>query len=185
MEDQHLIKLFFARSDEAIEQLAVKYGKTMFAVSYNILQNIQDAEECVNDAYLGVWNAIPPAKPNPLCTFVCRITRNISLTKHKHNTAAKRHGGNTVDFEEIADCIPAHTTVTDEIETRELTEVLNAWLDTLSRQNLYIFMRRYWYMDSVTAIGEKLHMTESAVYLRIGRMKKNLYKYLTERGILL
>ena len=91
MDDERIIELFFARSENAIRKLDDKYGHLFQSVSYNILNNRLDAEECVNDAYLGTWNAIPPAKPNPLYAFVCKIVRNISLKRYDHNTAAKRN----------------------------------------------------------------------------------------------
>ena len=183
VEDQQLIKLFFDRSDKAICHLADKYEKSMYTISYNILQNRQDAEECVNDSYLSLWNAIPPARPDPLYSFVCRVTRNISLTRYKYNSAYKRDRANQVSFEEIADCFPADSDVTAEMEKEEITKILNMWLDTLNKDNLYIFMRRYWYMDSVSDISTNMQITQAAVYLRIDRMKKSLYKYLTERGV--
>ena len=185
MRDQQIINLFFARSDKAIYHLADKYEKSMYAISYNILQNRQDAEECVNDSYLNLWNAIPPARPDPLYSFVCRVTRNISLTRYKYNNAAKRYSTNQVAFEEIADCIPSESDVTDEMEKEEITRILNGWLDTLNKDNLYIFMRRYWYMDTVSVISQNLQISQAAVYLRIDRMKKSLYKHLLEGGIII
>ena len=91
MEDEKIIELFFARSEQAIKELDGKYGKVCYSISYNILNNNLDAEECVNDAYLGTWNAIPPQKPNPLLAFVCKIVRNISIMRHRTNTAMKRN----------------------------------------------------------------------------------------------
>ena len=87
MDDERIIELFFERSEEAVKALNIKYGRVCYSLSYNIVGNAQDAEECVNDAYLGTWNAIPPARPNPLLAFVCKIVRNISLKRYE-----KKHG---------------------------------------------------------------------------------------------
>ena len=104
MDDEKIIELFFVRSEQAIKELDRKYGRKCHAVSYNILNNHQDAEECVNDAYLGAWNAIPPAKPDPLLAFVCKIVRNVSLKRYERNTAAKRNSRYDVSIEELGDC---------------------------------------------------------------------------------
>ncbi|MBQ8817080.1 MAG: sigma-70 family RNA polymerase sigma factor [Clostridia bacterium] len=185
MDDKLLIEMFNCRSEEAIKCLSEKYGATMYSVSYNILNKHEDAEECVNDAYVGIWNAIPPTNPDSLCAFACRVTRNISLTRYKRNNAAKRKGMAHTDFEEISEFIPDERTVSEELEAKEITETLNFWLSKLNRENLYIFMRRYWYMDSVTDIAKNTELSDAAVYLRIDRMKKSLLKFLTERGILI
>ena len=101
MEDEKIIELFFARSETAIKELDSKYGKVCYSISYNILNNNLDAEECVNDAYLGTWNAIPPQRPNPLLAFVCKIVRNISIMRHRTNTAMKRNSSYDIAMSEI------------------------------------------------------------------------------------
>jgi len=184
LNDEQIIELFFNRSDEAIGRLAEKYGSKMYAVGYNVLRNHEDTEECVNDAYLGVWNSIPPARPSALCAFVCRITRNIALSLHRKQTAKKRDSRVTSSLDEIAECIPDNAAVTDKIEQSELTELLNSWLRTLDKTNLYIFLRRYWYMEQASEIAAALKMSEGAVYLRIDRMKKKLYQYLIKTGVI-
>lgn len=184
MTDEGIIELFFARSDKAIEALATKYGEAMRSVSYHILHNDQDVEECVNDAYLSVWNVIPPTRPNPLCAFVCRVCRNVSLTRYKYNKAQKRDGRYNVSLEEIAEIVPSEQTIEREIEDEALTMVLNDWLGGLNKRNLYVFMRRYWFCEAVTDIARATKLSEAAVYLRLDRMKKSLAKHLAERGIL-
>lgn len=181
--DEHIIKLFFDRSERAIEALADAHGRAMRAVSLRILQNEQDADECLNDAYLGVWNAIPPARPSALCAFACRICRNVSLTRYHYNKATKRDAAQSVSLEEIADVLPDGGGVEREMEEAALTEVLNDFLATLDPTNLYVFMRRYWFFDEVRDIARAAHLTEAAVYLRLDRMKKRLAKHLAERGI--
>ncbi len=183
MEDSQIIALFFERSENAIAELSEKYGKPMHTISYNILHSEQDAEECVNDACLALWNAIPPENPNPLLAYVCKIVRNLSLNRFRHDRAAKRNAGLDTSLDEIADFVPSGETVETRMEREELTRILNDWLGTLDRMNLYVFMRRYWYMDPVGVIAGNVGLTDAAVYLRIDRMKKSLYKRLQKEGV--
>ena len=101
IDDEKIIEMFFERSEQGIRELDNKYGKICHNLSYNIVGNRQDAEECVNDAYLGAWNAIPPAQPNPLLTYLCKIVRNISLKIYYRKKAAKRSSHYTIAMEEI------------------------------------------------------------------------------------
>ena len=101
MEDEKIIELFFDRSEQAIKEVDSKYGRTCHNISFNILHNELDAEECVNDAYLGAWNTIPPARPNPLLTFLCKIVRNISLKRYELNTAIKRNSTYDIAMDEL------------------------------------------------------------------------------------
>ena len=108
IDDEKIIELFFERSEQAIRELDIKYGKICHNLSYNIVNSRQDAEECVNDAYLGAWNAIPPVRPNPLLSYIVKIVRNISLKIYWRKEAAKRSGHYTIALEEIEGCIADH-----------------------------------------------------------------------------
>ncbi|MBE6619878.1 MAG: sigma-70 family RNA polymerase sigma factor [Ruminococcaceae bacterium] len=185
IQDEYIISLFFDRSERAIEALADAHGRAMRAVSLRIVQNEQDADECLNDAYLGVWNAIPPARPTALGSFACRICRNISLTRYHYNKAARRDTAASVSLEEIADVLPDDRTVEREMDNAAITQALNDFLGGLNPTNLYVFMRRYWFFDAVRDIAGTVGLTEAAVYLRLDRMKKSLAKHLKERGILI
>ena len=143
IDDEKIIELFFERSEQAIRELDIKYGKICHNLSYNIVNSRQDAEECVNDAYLGAWNAIPPVRPNPLLSYIVKIVRNISLKIYWRKEAAKRSGHYTIALEEIEGCIADQKTVEDEIEARELARIIEAFLDTLTVKERVIFMRRY------------------------------------------
>lgn len=144
MDDNAIIELFFARSEQAILELDSQYGKTFHKLSYNILNSRQDAEECVNDAYLGAWNAIPPVWPSPLLAFVCKIVRNHSLMRYHADRAAKRGGGNyTATLAELEDCLASSRTVEDDLEEKELVQIIENFLETLSAENRVILMRRY------------------------------------------
>ena len=184
MTDEKIIELFFLRSEQAISELDKKYGRTCYSVSYNILNNSQDAEECVNDAYLGLWNAIPPARPDPLRAFVLKTVRNISLKRYEKNTAAKRNSHYDVAMEELEDCLATPAGVEEEIEERRLTEIIEAFLGSLTEENRVIFMRRYWFSDSYADIAGRVGLTKKNVSVRLTRIRRELRKYLTERGVL-
>jgi len=184
MNDERIIELFFERSEQAIKELDNKYGKVLHSLSFKILNNHQDAEECVNDSYLGTWNAIPPAKPNPLLAFVCKIVRNVSLKRYEQNTAAKRNSRYDVAMEELQDCLVSTITVEKEIAEQELTEMIEAFLDSLPRENRVIFMRRYWFSDTYADIAKMVGLTEKNVSVRLTRIRKQLRKYLIEREVL-
>ena len=156
IDDEKIIELFFERSEQAIRELDIKYGKICHNLSYNIVNSRQDAEECVNDAYLGAWNAIPPVRPNPLLSYIVKIVRNISLKIYWRKEAAKRSGHYTIALEEIEGCIADQKTVEDEIEARELARIIEAFLDTLTVKERVIFMRRYAYADTYADIAKRV-----------------------------
>ena len=183
MNDDRIIELFFERSEQAIKELDAKYQKTLMKVSFNILNNELDAEECVNDTYLAAWNAIPPAKPNPLVAFVCKIVRNISLKRYEHNTAVKRNSFYDVSLEELDECLASVTTVEDEINERELVKIIESFLDSLSKENRVVFLRRYWFCDSYADIASQVGITEKNVSVKLSRIRNQLRTYLKERGV--
>ncbi len=183
IEDGKIIELFFWRSEQAIRELDEKYGKVCRKLSHNIVNNRQDAEECVNDAYLGAWNAIPPAKPSPLLTYICKIVRNISLKTYWRKAASKRSGTYTIAMEEIEACIADPNTVETEIEVRELARIIESFLDTLTTENRVIFMRRYWFSDSCKDIAEFVGLSEKNISVRLTRIRKKMRDYLAEREV--
>ena len=185
MNDERIIELFFERSEQAIKELDGKYGRVLHSLSFKILNNHLDAEECVNDSYLGVWNAIPPAKPDPLLAFVCKITRNISLKRYEQNTAAKRNSHYDIAMEELEDCLASTTAIEEEIAERELTEIIESFLDSLSKENRVIFLRRYWFSDTYADIARQVGLTEKNISVRLTRIRQELRKHLLEREVLL
>lgn len=182
MDDETIIELFFARSEQAIRELDRKYGKACYRLSYNILNNSQDAEECVNDAYLGTWNAIPPERPNPLIAFLWKIVRNLSIMRYHANTAQKRTCYYAVALDELEDCLASHRTVDSEIDEKELIRTIEKFLKMLSAENRVIFMPRYWFFDSYAEIAEQTGVSEKNVSVKLTRIRKQLQKYLKERG---
>ena len=180
MEDAGIIELFFERSEQGIRELDIKYGKACRKLSYNIVNDRQDAEECVNDAYLGAWNAIPPVKPDPLLTYICKIVRNISLNLYHRKEAVKRSSHYTIAMEEIEACIAATNAVEAEIEAVELAHIIERFLDTLTVENRVLFMRRYWFSDSCRDIAGFMGLTEKNVSVRLTRIREKLRQYLIE-----
>ena len=183
MDDKEIIELFFKRNQQAIQELDMKYGKICRNLSFNIVRSKQDAEECVNDAYLGAWKTIPPERPNPLLSYIVKIVRNISLKIYWKKEAAKRSGHYTVALEEMEGCIADQKIVEDEIETRELAHMIEAFLDTLPLQNRVIFMRRYWFSDSYRDIAVFVGLSEKNISVRLTRIREKLKQYLTEREV--
>ena len=183
IDDEKIIDLFFERSEQGIRELDMKYGKICHNLSYNIVNNRQDAEECVNDAYLGAWNAIPPARPNPLLSYIVKIVRNISLKIYWKKEAAKRSGHYKIALEEIESCIADQKTVENEMETRELARIIGEFLDTLPLETRVIFMRRYWFADSYKDIAEFVGLSEKNVSVRLTRIREKMKHYLIEREV--
>ena len=134
MQDDEIISLFFARSEDAIRQLDVQYGRTCRSLSHNILGSWQDAEECVNDAYLGAWNTIPPQKPSPLLAYICKIVRNLSLRRFRDKMALKRNAHFDVALQELEGCLPSSDTLDDQIDAKELAAVIKQFLDSLTAE---------------------------------------------------
>ena len=184
MLDEQIIELFWKRSERAISALDGKYGKVLYNLSYNILNDRLDAEECVNDSYLGVWNAIPPERPNPLLTFVCKIVRNISIKKYHAKTAIKRNSAYDVAMSEVANYILSPNNVESEIEAKELAQLIECFLDTLTVENRVIFMRRYWFSDTYKDIAERVGVTEKTVSMRLTRIRKQMREFLLEKEVL-
>lgn len=184
MGDEEIIGLFFTRSEQAISELDMKYGKVFYKTSYNILKNEQDASECVNDAYLGTWNAIPPTRPTSLLAFVCQIVRNVSVKRYYMKKARKRNSTYDVAMEEIDACISSASTVEDEVETKELVRIIEGFLNTLSSENRVIFLQRYWFSDTYSDIAKKVGISEKSVSVRLSRIRKKLREYLIEREVL-
>ena len=184
LEDKQIIDLFWARSEQAIGELDQKYGQTVKKTAANLLRSRQDAEECVNDTYLGVWNRIPPHRPDPLVAFVCRIARNLAVSRLRRDGAQKRGSGLDLVLDEMEDFLPSGPDPEAELEARELVEAVNRFLATLDYDDRYLFVRRYWFADAVKDIAAAMHREESGVSLRLFRLRKRLRKSLQKEGLL-
>ena len=183
MEDRHILKLLLSRAERAIEALAEAYGKRLFGIARNILGSTRDAEECVNDTYLALWNAIPPEEPDPLCAYAYRVGRNIALKRLRSNTAAIRCADYDLSLDELAQCIP-DTAMEETLTARELGRAIDAFLTKQSRDSRILFLRRYWFGDSIKDIAQALGMKEGAVSTRLSRTRSALNLYLIKEGYL-
>ena len=183
MEDERIVALFFERSELAIRALDDKYGALCRAVAFNMLADAQDAEECVSDAYLGAWNAIPPARPDPLRAYIIKIVRNLSVKAYRTKWAVKR-SGYTVALEELDECIADKKTVEDTVEAAELGGIIERFLDTLSAKERVIFMRRYAFADSYAEIAERVGVSEKNVSVRLSVTRQKLRQFLIEKEVL-
>lgn len=182
LNDQEIIGLFFERSEQAISELDRRYGTLGRRIAENILASPQDAEECVNDAYLGFWNAIPPEKPQPLSAYLCRVVRNLSIKRYHANTAQKRNGFYDAALEELEDSLSAAETPDTLLSAGELTRLLNDFLASLSREERRLFLRRYWFSEPVTALARELQISENNVSVRLSRIRGRLRAYLRKEG---
>lgn len=180
MDDSRIIELFYERSESAIQALSQKYGHVCTKTANNILNNYQDAEECVNDAYLAAWNSIPPQKPNPLLSYVCRIVRNLSIKRYHANTAAKRNSIYDAALDELENCFPSSASVEEELDARELARMIDYFLETLDPKNRVMFVRRYWYSDSITELAALFHTSSHNISVRLSRTREKLRKYLMD-----
>ena len=183
MDDSRIIELFFERSEQAITELSNKYGSLCGGIAAHILGDPLDAEECVSDAYLAVWNTVPPRKPDPLASYVCRIVRNLAIKKYHANTAKKRNSFYDVALSEIEDCFPSTLSAEGEFDAREATRAIDRFLETLDKQSRVLFVRRYFYSDSIEDLAKLFHVSRHTVSVRLSRIRRNLSRYLTEEGV--
>jgi len=184
MDDELILELYWARSESAIHETAIKYGKYCVKIAMNILRNKEDAEECVNETYLKAWEAIPPERPSIFSAFLGKITRNLSLNKYKEQRTQKRGGGEiALILDELEDCVPSGGSVEAEAEANAVAEAINAFLRSINRENRAVFVRRYWYADSITSITARHHMTESKVKSMLFRTRNKLKDYLEKEGV--
>lgn len=182
MEDARIIELYWQRDEEAIVQSDVKYGAYCRAVAAQILCTREDAEECVSDTWLAAWNAMPPQRPAVLRTFLGRLTRNLSINRSMQNTAQKRGGGEVpLALEELKECVGTGS-VEEATETAELARLIDCFLRTLPERECDLFLRRYWYLDSIGAIALRYGLRAGAVKTRLHRIRGKLKTYLAKEG---
>lgn len=181
MEDKQLITMLWQRNQDAISALVEIYGHRLQRLAQNVLSSEPDAQECVNDTYLAVWNSIPPRRPEPLSPYVMRLCKNIAISRLRAETAQKR-SGYQLSLQELEEAIGMDT-LEQTISSRELGRAIDGFLDTLSRENRVIFLRRHWHGDSVADIARKLDMSESSVSVRLHRVRQKLKTYLIKEGL--
>lgn len=177
--DERIIELYWSRSEQAIAETDKKYGTMCRKIAGNLLRSDEDAEECVNDTYNGLWDAIPPARPQKLSSFIAKITRNLAMKRLTYRNAVKR-ALLTVSFEELEACIPAADSPEQVLHGKELTQALERFLDTLDRESRNMFLRRYWFFDSIEEIAKGFGVSQSKVKSQLFRVRNKLKLFLAE-----
>ena len=183
MDDDKIIELYWEREENAIKETSLKYGRLCTYIARNILSNCEDSEECVNDTYLAVWNVIPDARPKRFSAFISRITRNLALKKFEYISAAKRNPATITSLEELGDCISGVDSVESEVEKRRIENTIDRFLWEQNEERRNIFIRRYWYFDSIDNICKCTGFTQSKIKSMLYEMRKKLRKYLEREGI--
>lgn len=183
MEDERIVDLYWARSESAIAETTVKYGGYCYTIAYNILYDREDADESVNDTWLRAWNSMPPHRPAILATFLGKITRRLSLNRWRDRNALKRGGGEMpLVLEELENCIPSGSSVEQELEMKELTRLIDNFLDELSETERNVFVRRYWNLDPIKQISDAFGFSESKTKTMLWRTREKLAVRLAKEG---
>ncbi len=184
MDDLQIIHLYFERSESAIKETETKYGKLCFRIASNILRDVSDSEECVNDTWFSVWNTIPPTRPNNFSAFLCKITRNLALKRLDYNKAKKRTPEVLVSLDELEQVVPDNH-LPSTLEAEELGRLISAFLRKEKAEARNVFLRRYWYFDTVSDIASRYSFSESKVKVLLHRTRSKLREYLNKEGITL
>ena len=183
LDDEGILDLFYERSEQAVAELEQKYGRAVRRTAGNILRDRLDVEECLNDTWLAAWNTIPPQRPDPLVSYVCRIARNLAVKRWRADTAAKRKGNYDLVLDELEECIPSGMDVESEIECRELTAAINRFLETLGHEDRVLFVRRYFFAESVAQLAAMTHASANRTSVRLFRLREKLRNYLQKEGL--
>lgn len=184
MEDHKIVDLFWMRSEQAIAETSSRYGKYCYSIAYNILSDGRDADEAVNDTYMGAWNSMPPHRPSILRTFLGKITRRISLKKYRDANRDKRGGGIVaLAFDELSECIPAAESTEEQVMAMELSEILNRFVAGLPDAERRVFLCRYWYFDSIDTISRDFNFSTGKVKSMLHRTRVKLLHYLRQEGV--
>ena len=182
MDDLEIIELYFARNEQAIHETDVKYGKLCFSVANNILNNNEDSEECVNDTYLSVWNKIPPTRPNSFVTFICKIVRNLSMKKLDFKLTKKRSSNAVISFSELEEILPDNR-ITPDVNDKEIGRLISDFLEKEKEDARNVFIRKYWFFDSISDIAARYSFSESKVKSMLYHTRNKLREHLQKEGI--
>lgn len=183
MDDYKIIELYWERKETAIKETSLKYGGLCTRIAQNILSSYEDSEECVNDTYFAVWNAIPDERPHIFSAFISRITRNLALKKYEYISALKRNPAAITSFEELGDCVSGTDSVESEAESRRVENMINKFLWQQREEKRNVFIRRYWYFDSIENICRSTGFSQSKVKSMLYEMRRKLRAYLESEGI--
>ena len=183
MEDEKILQLYLDRNELAIHEAAEKYGAYCRTVAMNILGDPDDAEECVNDTWFKAWNAIPPASPTDLRTYLGKISRNLAFDRYRTEHREKRGGGEeALLLDELEEIVSGHEDASSSLIARELLSEIRQFLALQTKEKRVMFVRRYWYADSVSAIADRLGTSENRVSVTLNRLRKKLKDHLNQRG---
>lgn len=182
MEDLKIIELYFERNEQAIKETDLKYGKLCHRIAYNILNDREDSKECVNDTYVGVWNAIPPTRPNNFTAFICRIARNLSLKRLEYIKREKRSADVLLSFEELAAVLPDERYAPN-ISDEDVGRVISEFLRDQKEDAKNVFVRKYYFFDSISEIAKRYSFTESKVKNMLFNTRNKLKDYLIKEGV--
>lgn len=182
MDDTGIIELFFSRDESALKELQQKYGAYASKIALNLLRDKGDAQECVNDAYLTVWDSIPPQRPASLRVYLGRIVRNISVSRYRQMHAQKRFDGVEVALAELEDVLPSSESVERTVDGNLLREHLNEWLMSIPGEDRMLFVRRYWYGDRTYELAKKCGVSDSTMSRRLTRLREDLRGFLAGKG---
>lgn len=183
LSDEEIISLYWARQEKAISETDLKYGKYLYTIAHNILNDDLDSEECLNDTYLGTWNAIPPQRPKIFQAFLSKITRNIALGRIRKATAEKRIPSEmTRSLEELDECILVEPGEDEKYYVNRLSELFNRYLETLSDRQLFIFVCRYYYSDSIISIADMLKLSKNTILRDLAKIRQELREFLEKEG---
>ena len=184
MDDGRIIELFFERSEEAIRQTKEKYGAACMHLLRNLLQSELDAEECASDVYLALWNTIPPERPEPFLTYLLKIARNQGLRRVTYNNARRRSNCQLLPLEELESCIASPETVEEIVDGKLLEQEIVKFLRSLAKGDRQLFIRRYWFCDSLEELESCFGWSKSKIKSRLFRLRGRLRDHLTREGFL-
>lgn len=183
MEDEKILDLYWARDEQALSETEQKYGGYCRAIAHGILTSREDAEECVNDTWLGAWNAIPPKRPGILSAFLGRITRNLAFDAYRASHAEKRGGGAlSLALDELGECVAGHGGVESALDEKALSRAIDTFLRTLPARECALFLRRYWFVEPLRDIARRFGLNENSVKSILFRTREKLRKYLEQEG---
>ena len=184
--DEQIIEMYWHRDERAIHETDEKYGQFLFRIAYNILHDRLDCEECQNDTYLGVWNAIPPTKPSVFPAFITQIMRRIAINRYEEKTSKKRIPSElTISMDDLNVTLQGYESVENVYEAKEVGKVISDYVRGLSERQQYIFIGRYYMADVVESLAEDLNISVPTVYREIDKIKQGLKVYLEENGVLI
>ena len=183
MTDEAIINLYFKRDERAIPETDLKYGGYCHSIAYSILQDYEDTRECLNDTWLRTWNSIPPNRPQNFRIFLAKISRNLAFDRYRAEHSQKRGGGETPEcIDELSECIAGAGDAYEELSAKELGAAVNSFLKSIPENDANIFIRRYFYVETVSDIAKRYKLKENNASVKLNRVRKKLRKYLEKEG---